>query len=768
MNTNPIKLKKKHLNALAILLTGIAIILIAASYLHVVRGEEQERVNQVVQESAIQSVALINEHISNDIMYMERIAYYLGRSGLPIESRETICEFQGNIDKVKTFKSITTATPDGTLYDTDGTVLGNISDYPHFKATMSGETTVTYIEESFRDQKNIVVVSSPIVRDDKIIGVVNGRYLMSSLAEVLSTYSFGGRGYSYLANADGHIIAWDNKNTNNSNNSDIYSSFRDASALSDGDIEEMRLNMLGGKSGWISYKWFGDRRTMNYMPVGINDWYYLSVLPNEIVTSRALALTVQSFIFSGAMLAVLVLFIFSRNATRRENQRELEAVHEELLTIYNTIPGGVFKCRVDDGFTLVGANDGFYRFIGYSKDRLEARYANKLTALILPEDVENVKKTVSNQAKYGGVESVEVRFVDALDNTKWLLLCGDIMRGSDGEPLVYCCFTDITELKQTQKALHEAKHRYDLITEETQEIIFEWDPIKRTIRHSKIFEQKFGYPCTLENFPQSIVDNHLVPEEDEEACLAIYRKIEAGNHFSSGEFRIKKIDGSFIWCRVSMTAVRDANNRLTLAVGVIADIDYVKRELCAITEKSQRDPMTGLFNKTTTEQLVEHRLNTPISLAALLLLDIDNFKAVNDTLGHASGDTALIEVSHQLKQLFRATDIVGRVGGDEFMVFVEGVGRGEDLAQKLAAISKVFKWSFQKNELEYSVSCSIGVALFPRDGSTCEELSKKADAALYYAKQNGKNRFAIYSDEMQNSINGVGDVQACLPGEYGD
>ncbi|MEG1873306.1 MAG: GGDEF domain-containing protein, partial [Ruthenibacterium sp.] len=137
-----------------------------------------------------------------------------------------------------------------------------------------------------------------------------------------------------------------------------------------------------------------------------------------------------------------------------------------------------------------------------------------------------------------------------------------------------------------------------------------------------------------------------------------------------------------------------------------------------------------------------------------------NFKTVNDTLGHASGDAALIEVAQQLKRLFRATDIVGRVGGDEFAVFVEGLNRETGLEKKLADISEVFNWFLYKKDLMFPISCSIGVALFPQDGATCAELSKRADAALYFAKQNGKNQFAIYSESMQMSIHGVEDVQS--------
>ncbi|MEG2958873.1 MAG: diguanylate cyclase [Oscillospiraceae bacterium] len=735
----------------------VAIFMMATGYLRVVESEEQERVNQVVQESAIQSVTLIREHLNNDMLHIEQIGLNLGRYTASITAPETLKHLNKDRYIGDIFLNITTATPDGTLYGPDGTVAGNIAEHKHFQRSMAGETAISDMEASVVDQKDIICVTAPIPRDGEIIGIVRARFRMDSLTRFLSAESFGGRGYSYMVNTDGRIFARsDNPNANHDNDfTNIFESFEANDSVTEEELVEMEHALQAGEAGWIAYRWDGDSRTMNYMPVGVNDWYFLSVLPNDIVASRAMTLTTQAFALTAVLLLILIAMGFYADKMRRKGRNELEAVHRELLTIYNTIPGGAFKCQADDDFTLIDANDGFYKITGYTREELKLLFDDKLVRLMRPADVQRVQESLRYQQETGETTRDELSLVGADGTVTWILLGGTVVEVPGGETVVYCSFTDISELKSTQEALRDAKQRYDLIMAETQDVVFEWDLENHTIRHSKIYEQKFGYDCIREDFPQSILDRHLVPPEDEAAFSGLYRQIAEGARFASAEYRIQKADGDFLWCHVSVMAASYEDSRVTRAVGIITDIEKAKQELQAVTEQAQRDAMTGLYNKVTTQRHIEQQILGGVTEGALLTVDIDNFKDVNDTLGHGSGDLALIEVARQLRLLFRSGDIVGRVGGDEFMVFVAGMVEGEDLEQKLRDISTVFNWSFCKNDIEYGISCSIGVALYPRDGADFTALSKRADAALYFAKQNGKNRFAIYSDEMQRSIHGV-------------
>ena len=130
----------------------------------------------------------------------------------------------------------------------------------------------------------------------------------------------------------------------------------------------------------------------------------------------------------------------------------------------------------------------------------------------------------------------------------------------------------------------------------------------------------------------------------------------------------------------------------------------------------------------------------------MFLLDVDNFKTVNDTMGHAFGDEVLSAVGEEISAIFRASDIIGRVGGDEFMIFLKGVPNAEIIRKEAKKVEDFFR-SFQVGEdVKYSVHASIGVAIFPQEGADFETLYKAADQGLYKAKRRGKNQLAFFED----------------------
>ncbi|MEG1011536.1 MAG: diguanylate cyclase [Ruthenibacterium sp.] len=751
--------RKKWRNALVLTSAALAAVLMVVAFLHAMRIEEQARLDQLINESTSRSAAFIRARLADDAALITQIGQYLGEHAISITAAEVLERVGSDEVTKKSFQNITVITPDGTLYGAQGVVAGRLSDRACFRAAMEGKVTVDSVPQPFNDKESILHITAPVTRDGTIIGAVSGEFPASSLMKLMMEESFHGHGCSCITKADGTILA-QTESTCAAGTPNADKCFAAFCGLSKPAFEQMQQNMRDGKAAHLTYVRNSEQWTMFYLPLGINDWYLLSTIPNQIVSSYTQALMRQMLVLAGGLLAVLLLLGLYRNRERRASQETLAVVHEELLNIYNTIPGGIFKCRVDDGFTLISANDGFYRTLDYTKKELKEKFANQLVQLMQPEDVGCVRKSIAQHRTDGSVASDEVRLISSNGSVKWLLLCGEITRNAQGKETVYCCFTDISELKHTQEALRRANQRYDLIMAETQSIVFEWNPVDRSIRHSKIYEEKFGYLVSTENFPQCILEQNLVAKADEAKFLNLYRRLENGAHFSSDEIRIKKQDGTFLWCRISATAVLDDAKKLCSVVGIIVDIDAEKREIQAVTERARRDTMTGLYNKSATEQWIAMRLHGAVRAAAILAIDIDNFKSVNDTLGHAGGDAALIEVSKQLKCLFRETDIVGRVGGDEFVVFMDGMEPGADLEKKLADIAAVFNWSFCKAELECFISCSIGVALFPKDGSACAELLKKADAALYYAKKNGKNQVAIYSEKMQESIHGVEDAMA--------
>lgn len=172
-----------------------------------------------------------------------------------------------------------------------------------------------------------------------------------------------------------------------------------------------------------------------------------------------------------------------------------------------------------------------------------------------------------------------------------------------------------------------------------------------------------------------------------------------------------------------------------------------KREL---EDKADRDLLTGLTNKLATERKIkEYMAQNPESQSMLFMVDVDNFKKINDTMGHVFGDEVLRSLGEQIGALFRASDIIGRVGGDEFMIFLKGIPDKETVRKEAKKVEYFFD-NFQVGEyVKYAATASIGVAVFPQEGADFETLYKAADQGVYKAKKRGKNQLAFYSDEWE-------------------
>ena len=163
--------------------------------------------------------------------------------------------------------------------------------------------------------------------------------------------------------------------------------------------------------------------------------------------------------------------------------------------------------------------------------------------------------------------------------------------------------------------------------------------------------------------------------------------------------------------------------------------------------KADTDLLTGLLNKVATERRVmEYMENYPNEQALMFVLDIDNFKKINDTMGHAFGDEVLRSLGQQITPIFRATDIIGRIGGDELIILLKNIYNDENLLREAEKVARFFH-EFKAGEyVKYSATASIGAAIFPRDGKDFESMYKAADQALYMAKKRGKNQLAFYHD----------------------
>ncbi len=217
------------------------------------------------------------------------------------------------------------------------------------------------------------------------------------------------------------------------------------------------------------------------------------------------------------------------------------------------------------------------------------------------------------------------------------------------------------------------------------------------------------------------------------------------------DYRIRRADGKLLWIKARAYPVRDSAGNVVRITGIAQDITYRKQAENKIYTLAMTDPLTGLANRTQFQKSINQRIklaNREGGNLALMMLDLDLFKRVNDTFGHLAGDALLKAVADIFTKVSRETDVIARLGGDEFAILVvhpENEDSAGISAQRL--IDEIKKPIKIKGE-NVHVGVSIGIALYPKDAESLEGLLQKADQALYYAKENGRGGFAFYQSTM--------------------
>lgn len=221
-------------------------------------------------------------------------------------------------------------------------------------------------------------------------------------------------------------------------------------------------------------------------------------------------------------------------------------------------------------------------------------------------------------------------------------------------------------------------------------------------------------------------------------------------------YRVICKDGSYKWVIDHGQLVRDESGEERIFC-VIMDDTEARNAQDDLRRRAERDALTGLYNREETErQIHRHLACEPDESCALFMIDTDNFKLVNDSQGHLFGDAVLSELAAIMKKLTRQTDVVGRIGGDEFMVFLKDIPSVRAAAKKAEELLELFRHLFNDEKQLLEITCSIGVAVYPRDGKDFQSLYHSADQALYQAKNQGKNQYVIFDPNNTVPVDRVG------------
>lgn len=312
---------------------------------------------------------------------------------------------------------------------------------------------------------------------------------------------------------------------------------------------------------------------------------------------------------------------------------------------------------------------------------------------------------------------------------------------------------DITEYIERNKVLLQAAS----VFENTEEAIIIADIEGNVVSTNKAFEEMYGYNMNdLEGHNLSILHSG---KHDQNFYKHMWDEI-IHNDVYKGKMINKTKDGTEIPVWTTIKTVRDQNNEVVNYIDVQTDLRAIETSEAKADYLAYHDSLTGLYNRVSFEEFLAHALliaKRNKEAFAILFIDLDRFKVINDTLGHDIGDQVLINVSERLQSILRESDFISRWGGDEFVVILHDVVSQSFVATVARKIIESLKEPIYIDHHHFTITASIGISMYPENGIDDKELIKYADSAMYQAKENGKNNFYFYtqqfSEEAQEKLN---------------
>ncbi len=424
-------------------------------------------------------------------------------------------------------------------------------------------------------------------------------------------------------------------------------------------------------------------------------------------------------------------------------EREVIESHRYLEAVINTVPTPISVKDTEHRFLIV--NDAFCAWAEQPREELIGR----------------TDRVVLGDPQHGGVRDSDLRALHSeqtieYENSlvvggslKWNLVRKTGLTRTDGTRVVVSSFIDISHLKAIENQLRLSERRFRDFAEAAGEYVWETDATGVFTFISSRVHSVIGYE-DAELVGHTGAD-FMPPGEYERVIAWVRDNRESDGAFRDLEHRFVTRSGESLWVQVNAVALNDAQGVFAGFRGTCRNITDRRKAEERISYLATRDPLTDLpnrllFNDRLEQGLVNARRKR--EALALMFIDLDRFKNINDSLGHHVGDLLLQEVAVRMGACIRKGDTLSRLGGDEFVVTLEGLQHAEDAAQVAQKIIQALARPVEISGHILTTSCSIGISIFPADADDPAALMKNADTAMYHAKEKGRRNFQFFSREM--------------------
>ena len=396
---------------------------------------------------------------------------------------------------------------------------------------------------------------------------------------------------------------------------------------------------------------------------------------------------------------------------------------------------------------FIEVNQAALRMLGYEETDADAVIGKRPDELSPPMQPDGTSSQAKAEQLARQAAGKTLRFDwqhQQRDGTPLLVEVIQVPIELEGEPAYFVHWLDRTE---EVKARQRERQATTVFENSTDAILFT-DAEQRILAVNRAFSEITGYTEAevLNETPKRLGSGY----HDDDFFTRMWQESETTGSWY-GEIWNRRKNGEMYPVRLSITSVKDDDGQLINYIGMFSDVSEIKRSEEELYRLAHHDVLTGLPNRTLLRARMEQslqRAKRDHRMLALLFIDLDLFKNVNDSLGHSVGDELLKEVASAIEQEVRKADTVARIGGDEFVILMDGIDDPATAAHLAERLCQLVSQPFQVADRELRLTASIGVSLFPDDGKSMESLLSNADLAMYRAKDQGRNTYRFFEAEM--------------------
>ncbi|MBF7728507.1 PAS domain S-box protein [Pseudomonas sp. N040] len=425
----------------------------------------------------------------------------------------------------------------------------------------------------------------------------------------------------------------------------------------------------------------------------------------------------------------------------KDAQQKLALSEEKFAKAFRASPDGVLLTRMSDGL-LLDVNDGFSRITGYSTAETAGQSTASLNLWVDPAS----RNWLIQQVRACGSVQAYKALIRNRDGQQHLCEISAQRLSINGVQCMLAIARDVSESTRMEEKLRQAA----TVFESTAEGVLITDLEQRITAVNKAFTTITGYSEAevLGLTPRVLASG----QHDSAFFVGMWHSLASEGHWQ-GEICNRRKNGELFPCWLTINAVRDSSDEIRTFVCVFADISALKQTQARLDHQVHHDPLTGLPNRLLFEKRLQDALDeahSDVRHGAVLFIDLDHFKHINDSLGHPVGDLLLKDIARRLLEQVRDIDTVARLGGDEFIILLPGLNHQQDAEQIATKLLAHLQAPFHIEGHEFFARASIGISLYPDDGADVASIVRNADAAMYRSKSRGRNRIEFYSHSLSH------------------